>query len=43
MIQPEHIGDAIELVELEAVLSNATHIVAWRDLQDDGVWRQGWV
>ena len=43
VIQPEHIGDAIELVELEAVLSNATHIVAWRDLQDDGVWRQGWV
>ena len=43
VIQPEHIGDAIELVELEAVLSKATQVIDWRDLQDDGVWRQGWV
>ena len=42
-IQPEHIGDEIELVELEAVLSKATQVIDWRDLQDDGVWRQGWV
>ena len=43
VIQPAHIGDAIELVELEAVLSKATQVIDWRDLQDDGVWRQGWV
>ncbi|MFB1016570.1 MAG: TIGR02450 family Trp-rich protein [Burkholderiaceae bacterium] len=43
VILPEHIGDAIELVELEAVLSKATQVIDWRDLQDDGVWRQGWV
>ena len=43
VIQPEHIGDAIELVELEALLSKATQVIDWRDLQDDGVWRQGWV
>ncbi|MEZ7836162.1 MAG: TIGR02450 family Trp-rich protein, partial [Burkholderiaceae bacterium] len=38
VILPEHIGDAIELVELEAVLSKATQVIDWRDLQADGVW-----
>jgi len=43
VIQPEHIGDAIELVELEAVLSKATQIIAWRALQHEEAWTQGWV
>ena len=43
VIQPEHIGDAIELVELEAVLTKATHIIAWRALQNEEAWTQGWV
>ena len=33
----------IEIVEIEAVLSKAVQEVAWRVLQDDSVWRQGWV
>ena len=43
VIQPEHIGDAIELVELEAVLSKATQIIAWRALKNEEAWTQGWV
>ena len=35
--------DPIESVEIESVFSKATQIIAWRELQDDGVWRQGWV
>jgi hypothetical protein len=29
-------------VEIEAVFSKAVQVIAWRDLQDDSVWRQGW-
>ena len=43
VIQPEHIGYAIQDVEIEAVFSKATQIIAWRELQNDSVWRQGWV
>ena len=43
VIQPEQLSDPIELVEIEAVFSKATQVIAWRDLQDDSVWRQGWV
>jgi tryptophan-rich hypothetical protein len=43
VIQPEQPTDPIELVEIEAVFSTAVQVFAWRELQDDGVWRQGWV
>ena len=43
VIQPEVPTDPIELVEIEAVFSKATQIIAWRELQDDKIWRQGWV
>ena len=43
VIQPELPTDPIEWVEIEAVFSTATQTIAWRDLQDEGVWRQGWV
>ncbi len=43
VIQPDDPADAIQLVEIEAVFSKAVQVIAWRDLQDDGVWRQGWV
>eukprot|EP01032_Pedospumella_encystans_P019800 gene19800-22508_t len=43
VIQPELPTDPIELVEIEAVFSKATQVIAWRELQDDSVWRQGWV
>ena len=43
VIQPEQPTDPIESVEIEAVFSKATQIIQWRDLQNDSVWRQGWV
>jgi hypothetical protein len=43
VIQPAFPDDPIELVEIQSVYSNATQIIAWRELQHDSVWRQGWV
>ncbi len=43
VIQPELPTDPIELVEIESVFSKAVQVIAWRDLQNDEVWRQGWV
>ncbi len=40
---PELPTDPIESVEIEAVFSKAVQVIAWRDLEDDSVWRQGWV
>jgi hypothetical protein len=43
VIQPELPTDPIERVEIEAVFSKAVRVIGWRELQDDSVWRQGWV
>lgn len=43
VIQPDMPTDPIEQVEIEAVFSKAVQVIAWRDLQNDEVWRQGWV
>lgn len=43
VIQPELPTDPIQLVEIEAVFSKATQVIAWRELQDQSVWLQGWV
>ena len=43
VIQPEVETDPVELVEIESVCSKATQIIQWRELQNDSVWRQGWV
>jgi tryptophan-rich hypothetical protein len=43
VIQPELETDPVELVEIESVFSKATQIIQWRELQNDEVWRQGWV
>jgi tryptophan-rich hypothetical protein len=43
IIQTEQPGDSIESVEIESVFSKATQIIKWRELQNDEVWRQGWV
>ncbi len=43
VIQPALPDDPIELVEIESVFSKATQVIAWRELQNEGVWRQGWV
>ena len=41
IIQPELLEAPIELVEIEAVFSGATQVIAWRELQNEAVWRQG--
>ena len=43
VIQPEFETDSVEFVEIESVFSKATQIIKWRALQNDEVWRQGWV
>jgi tryptophan-rich hypothetical protein len=43
VIQPELVTDPVEFVEIESVFSKATQIIQWRALQNDEVWRQGWV
>ena len=43
VIQPAQPTEPIESVEIEAVFSKATQVIKWRALQDDAVWRQGWV
>jgi tryptophan-rich hypothetical protein len=42
VIKPELPIDPIESVEIEAVFSKAIQVIAWRDLQDDRVWRRVW-
>jgi tryptophan-rich hypothetical protein len=43
VIQPALPTDPIEQVEIEAVFSKSVRVIGWRELQDDSVWRQGWV
>jgi len=43
VIQPELPTDSIEMVEIEAVFYKATKVIAWRELQNNLVWRQGWM
>lgn len=43
VIQHEQPTDLVVSVEIEAVFSTAAQIIAWRERQNDGVWRQGWV
>ena len=43
MIEPYLPMDPVVSVEIEAVFSKAVQMIAWRELQDDSVWRQGWV
>ncbi len=43
VIQPALETDPVEWVEIESVFSKATQMIAWRELQDETVWRQGWV
>ena len=43
VIQPDLPTDPVVSVEIEAMFSKATQVIAWRELQDDSVWQQGWV
>lgn len=43
VIEPLVEGANPEWVEIEAVFSRARQRVAWRELQNEEVWKQGWV
>ena len=43
VIEPDPPEGRIEWVEIQAVHSLRTTRIAWRDLQNDAVWRQGWL
>ena len=43
VILPDPPEEKIEWVEIEAVCSKKVRTIRWRELQDDSVWRQGWV
>ena len=42
VILPEAPEEKIEFVEIEAVYSNKTRQIAWRDLMNSEIWLQGW-
>ena len=43
VIAPELPSEKIEFVEIEAVYSKKTAVIAWRDLTNNQIWLQGWV
>lgn len=43
LVKPEVLGAPVEFVEIEAILTNTRQVIAWRELQNDEIWRQGWV
>ena len=43
VIEPPVEGSKIEWIEIEAVFSGATQRIAWRDLQNEDLGKQGWV
>ena len=43
VIQADLPTDPIEWVEIEAVFSKAVQLIRWRELQNEDIWRQGWV
>lgn len=42
LIQPESLEGLPEFVEMEAVYSRRSFVMAWRELRDTDRWRQGW-
>ena len=42
VILPESPNEVIEFVEIEAVYSKKTTLIAWRDLTNSELWLQGW-
>ena len=42
VIFPEPPDERIEFIELEAIYSNQTQIIPWRDLSNPAIWIQGW-
>ena len=43
VIEPRVPGGPVEQVEIEAVHSGRTQLIAWRELKDAARWRRGWV
>lgn len=43
LIAPEFDHQAIELIELEAVMTNRKQILKWQQLNETAKWLQGWV
>ncbi len=43
VIEPVPAGSPVVSVEIEAVHSKRTQVIAWRELRDGERWRQGWV
>lgn len=43
LILPDLPAQPIEYIELEAVHSKRVQVLAWQQLNDAKVWRQGWV
>ena len=43
VIQPALETDPVEWVEIESVFSKATQVIKWRELENEEVWRLGWV
>jgi tryptophan-rich hypothetical protein len=43
VVEPEPPGLRIDLIELQAVHSNRSELMHWRELTDATRWRQGWV
>ena len=42
VILPEPPSEKIEFVEIEAVYSQKTSLISWRDLTNSEIWLQGW-
>jgi tryptophan-rich hypothetical protein len=43
VVEPEPPGSPVVSVEIEAVHSGRTQLIAWRDLKDATRWKRGWV
>ena len=43
VVRPEPPEEKIEWVDIEAIHSGVARRIAWRELQDSAIWRQGWV
>jgi tryptophan-rich hypothetical protein len=42
VVTPERPGAPVEWVDIEAVHSKSVRRIAWRELRDPSMWRQGW-
>ena len=42
LVDPVEPGQPVQEVELQAVLTRRSQTLAWRELTDPALWRQGW-